>query len=131
MAELPSKILCDTNFLLVPLRFGVDIFYEVPEAVNDIVEFYVSSRVLDEISLLRKDAKPSFDKELLFAQKMAEKCKVLEDHSDNPVDDSLIQLAKKSGLIIGTTDSELRKKARELGVKVVFLRQRRYLVLDG
>ena len=131
MSELPSKILCDTNFLLVPLRFGVDIFYEAPNALNDIVEFYVSSRVLDEISLLRKDAKPSFDKELLFAQKMAEQCKVIEDPSDSLVDDSLIQLAKEHGLVIGTTDSELRKKAREQGVKVVYLRQRRYLVLDG
>ena len=128
---MPSKILCDTNFLLVPLRFGVDIFYEAPNALNDIVDFYVSSRVLDEISLLRKDAKPSFDKELLFAQKMAEQCKVIEDHSDSLVDDSLIQLAKKHGFAIGTTDSELRKKAREQGVKVVYLRQRRYLVLDG
>jgi rRNA-processing protein FCF1 len=131
VAELPSKILCDTNFLLVPLRFGVDIFYEAPEALNDLVEFYVSSRVLDEINLLKKDAKPSFDKELLFAQKMAEQCKVLEDHSENPVDDSLVQLAKKHGLVLGTTDSELRKKAREQCVKVVYLRQRRYLVLDG
>ncbi len=131
MAELPSKILCDTNFLLVPLRFGVDIFYEVPEALNDIVEFYVSSRVLDEINLLRRDAKPSFDKELLFALKMAEKCMVLEDHSENLVDDSLIQLAKDHDLVLGTTDSELRRKARDKGVKVVYLRQRRYLILDG
>ena len=131
MAELPTKILCDTNFLLIPLRFGVDVFNETDDALNDIAEFYVSSRVLDEINLLRLDAKPSLDKELLFALKMAEQCKVIQDESPLLVDDSLIELAKKHDMAIGTIDSELRKKARDEGVKVVFLRQRRYLVLDG
>lgn len=131
MAELPTKILCDTNFLLIPLRFGVDVFAETDDVLNDISEFYVSSRVVDEIKLLRQDAKPSFDKELLFALKMTEKCAVIEDDSDLVVDDSLIELAKRHGMVIGTTDSELRKRARGEGVKVIYLRQRRYLVLDG
>ena len=131
MADLPSKILCDTNFLLIPLRFGVDVFTETDNALNDITEFYVSSRVLDEIKLLKQSAKPSFEKELLFALKMAEQCVVVQDDSTALVDESLINLAEKHGFIIGTTDSELRQFARMRGVKVVYLRQRRYLVLDG
>jgi rRNA-processing protein FCF1 len=131
VAKLPTKILCDTNFLLIPLRFGVDVFNAADDALNDIVEFYVSSRVLDEINLLRKDAKPSLDKELLFALKMTEQCTVIMDGSVLLVDDSLIELAKEHDMVIGTTDSELRKKARAEGVKVIYLRQRRYLVLDG
>ena len=90
MADLPTKILCDTNFLLIPLRFGVDVFTEADEVLNDLTEFYVSSRVLDEINLLRKKAKPSLDKELLFALKMTEQCVLIEDESEIKVDDSLI-----------------------------------------
>ena len=131
MDKLPTKILCDTNFLLIPLRFGVDIFSESDNALNDICSFYISRRVLNEIKLLRRDAKPSLDKELLFALKMAEKCSIVEDYSETPVDDSLIQLAKEHNMTLGTTDAELRKKARAEGVKVVYLRQRRYLLLDG
>lgn len=131
MAELPTKILCDTNFLLIPIRFGVDVFNVTDNALNDITEFYVSSRVLDEINLLRRDAKPSLDKELLFALKMAKQCKVIDDHSMLLVDESLIKIAKELNMIIGTTDSDLRKRARDNGVKVVYLRQKRYLVLDG
>jgi hypothetical protein len=131
VAKLPSKILCDTNFLLIPLRFGVDVFNETDDAINDITEFYVSSRVIDEIKLLKKSAKPSFEKELLFALKMAELCTVIDDDSTGLVDDSLIELALEYDLIIGTSDSELRQKARAYGVKVVYLRQKRYLVLDG
>ena len=131
MADLPTKILCDTNFLLIPLRFGVDVFTESDEVLNDLTEFFVSSRVLDEIKLLREGAKPSLEKELLFALKMAEQCVLIEDASEIEVDDSLVQLAKENDMVLGTSDSELRKKARQEGVKVIYLRQRRYLVLDG
>ena len=131
MAKLPTKILCDTNFLLIPLRFGVDVFSETEEALNDLTKLYVSSRVIEEINLLRTDAKPSFEKELLFALKMIEQCVEIQDDSVTQVDASLIQLAKKNGMVLGTTDSELRKNAREEGVKVIYLRQKRYLVLDG
>jgi len=131
VAKLPTKILCDTNFLLIPLRFGVDVFSETEEALNDLTKLYVSSRVIEEINLLRTDAKPSFEKELLFALKMIEQCVEIQDDSVTQVDASLIQLAKKNGMVLGTTDSELRKNAREEGVKVIYLRQKRYLVLDG
>jgi rRNA-processing protein FCF1 len=129
--NLPTKILCDTNFLLLPLRFGVDVFNEVNDVLNDIVEFYVSSKVLNEINLLRKKAKPRLNKELLFALKMTEQCKIIQDDSKLLVDDSLVELAKKNFMVIGTTDSRLRKKARAEGIRVIYLRQKRYLVLEG
>ena len=131
MANLPTKILCDTNFLLLPIRFRVDVFNTVNEIVNDIVTFYVSSKVVEEIQLLKRDAKPSFKKELKFALEMVEKCEILEDKSELTVDDSLIHLAKKNYMVLGTTDSELRKKARKEKIKTIYLRQKRYLILDG
>jgi rRNA-processing protein FCF1 len=128
---MPTNILCDTNFLLVPLRFGVDIFQESQKTLNDVTTFYVSSRVLGEICILKKNAKPTFYKELLFAEKMAERCILIRDNSCLLVDDSLISLAQKKDMVLATTDSELRKKARSEGIKVLYLRQKRYLILDG
>jgi rRNA-processing protein FCF1 len=129
--KLPTKVLCDTNFLLIPIRFGVDILAETTEAVNDIVEFYVSSKVVEEIKLLIFNAKPGLERELRFALNMANRFKIIEDDSSLSVDDSLIQLAEKNNMILGTVDKELRKKAKKSGVKVVFLRQGRRLLLDG
>jgi rRNA-processing protein FCF1 len=128
---MPVKILCDTNFLLVPLRFGVDIFQESEKTLNDVTTFYVSSRVLDEIRILKKKAKPTFEKELMFAEKIAARCIFVNDNSCSLVDDSLISLSRKMGMVLATTDSMLRKKARLEGIKVLYLRQRRYLILDG
>ena len=131
MDKLPTKVLCDTNFLLIPIRFGVDILAETSEAVNDIVEFYVSSKVVEEINLLISNAKPGLERELRFALNMANRFRIIEDDSSLSVDDSLIRLAEKNNMILGTADKELRKKAKNSGVKVVFLRQSRRLLLDG
>jgi len=43
----------------------------------------------------------------------------------------LIQLASTRGLVLATADGELRRRARRRGVRVLYLRQRRYLELDG
>jgi len=128
---MPTRILVDTNFLLIPVRFKVDIFTGSADAVNDITEFYVSSRVLNEIQRLKERSKPSFVKELRLAETYAGQCTLIEDPSDGEVDDSLVSLASREGMVLGTTDSELRQKARNAGVKVIYLRQRNYLVLDG
>jgi len=129
--KMPTKLLVDTNFLLIPVRFKVDIFTESQNAVNDVVEFYVSSRVLDEIQILKDRSKGAFVRELKLAEKLAENCTVIKDDSRTRVDQSLIDLATREGMMIGTADSELRQNARKASVKVVYQRQKRYLVLDG
>lgn len=128
---MPTKLLVDTNFLLVPIRFKVDIFIESQNAVNDLVDFYVSTRVLDEIQILKKKSKNSFVKQLQLAEKLSENCAIIDDTSSTLVDQSLIDLAFKENMVLGTTDSELRQNARKAGVKVLYLRQKSHLVLDG
>lgn len=129
--KMPTKLLVDTNFLLVPVRFKLDVFEETPKAVNDIVEFYVSSRVLDEIKILKERSKGNFVRQLKLAEKLAENCKVIDDNSRTRVDQSLIDLAIEHEMVLGTTDAELRQNARKAGVKVVYMRQKSHLVLDG
>ena len=60
VAELPTKVLLDTNFLLVPIRFGVDIFTEAERALNQLVELTVSTGVLREMEALKEEAGPKF-----------------------------------------------------------------------
>jgi len=133
VADLPPKILFDTNFLLIPLRFGVDIFEEAERVLNLPPEYYVTRSVLKEIAQLKQGAGPSFAKELSFAEKIAERCGVLdvEVEDGETVDESILRTASEKRFIVGTTDSELRKRLREAGVKVLVLRQRRYLELMG
>jgi len=130
---LPPKILFDTNFLMIPLRFGVDVFEEAERALNHLPEYYVTRSVLREIEILKQGASPSFAKELSFAEKLAERCNVLdvEVEDEETVDESILRIAVEKNLIVGTTDADLKRRLRGAGVKVLVLRQKRYLELVG
>jgi uncharacterized protein len=131
--ELRAKVLLDTNFLLVPIRFGVDILAEAERVLNQLVELTVSTGVLGELEALKEGAGPRFKKDLGFALSLASKCTIVEYEplDGETVDDSLVKLAIIGGYVVATTDSELRRRLRSSGVKVLYLRQRRYLELDG
>jgi len=133
VADLPPKILFDTNFLMIPIRFGVDVFEEAEHALNHLPEYYVTRSVLREIEILKQGASPSFAKELSFAEKLAERCNVLdvEVEDEETVDESILRIAVEKNLIVGTTDADLKRRLRGAGVKVLVLRQKRYLELVG
>jgi rRNA-processing protein FCF1 len=133
VADLPATVLFDTNFLLVPIRFGVDIFTESERALNQLVEPAVTSGVLRELEHLRRGAAPGFVRELEFASSLASRCRVIEldPLEGETVDDSLVRLASAGGYVVATTDAELKRRLRRAGVKVLMLRQRRYLQLVG
>jgi rRNA-processing protein FCF1 len=130
---LPVTVLLDTNFLLVPIRFGVDVFAEAERVLNQLVDFAVTPNVLGEVERLRSEAQPGFRSELDFALKVASRCKVIdaEPEEGETVDDSIVRLAASRGYVVATTDAELRRRLREVGVKVLILRQKRYLQLMG
>lgn len=129
---MPVKVLVDTNFLLIPIRFGVDIFTEAERALNQLVELTVSTGVLRELESLKEEARPRFRRELDFALALASRCVVVEDEPQEgeTVDDSLIRLASAEGYVVATTDSELRRRLRSRGLRVVYMRQRRYLEVE-
>lgn len=130
---MPVTVLLDTNFLLVPIRFGVDVFAEAERVLNQLVDFAVTPNVLGEVERLRSEAQPGFRSELDFALKVASRCKVIdaEPEEGETVDDSIVRLAASRGYVVATTDAELRRRLREVGVKVLILRQKRYLQLMG
>ena len=133
VTKLPVKVIFDTNFLLIPIRFGVDIFTEAERVLETIVEFYVTETVLNEIVILKGKSKPSFIRELEFAERLAQQCSILNVGivPRETVDYSLIRVAKNDDYIIATTDTALRRKLREANVRVLYLRQEQFLELDG
>jgi rRNA-processing protein FCF1 len=130
---LSQTIIFDTNFLLIPLRFGLDIFEEAEKAVNTKLIFAVTPQILEEIEKLKSNASLSFMKELRFLDKLLEKCVVLDEliYPNEKVDNSLVRIALEKDFIVATTDSELKKKLRKNNVDVIILRQKSYLELIG
>ncbi len=128
-----AGVLLDSNFLFIPLKFGVDIFDELRGLLGENIKYLVTRPVLTELDLLRRGAKPGFLKEIGFARKMAEKCDVFEDSltTGETVDRSLVRIAFEQGFYVATNDGELRKALKKEGVSIVFLRQRAFLEVEG
>ncbi|RLI07148.1 nucleotide-binding protein, partial [Candidatus Bathyarchaeota archaeon] len=128
-----TTVILDSNFLFIPLRFGVDIFEELQRLVGGLVRCVVPSPVVEEMRRLRRDAKPSLRKEINFALTLAERCEKVEVpvEAGEAVDDALIRLAKRWRCPVATNDTELRRRLRAEGIPVIYLRQRAYLEADG
>jgi rRNA-processing protein FCF1 len=126
-------VILDSNFLFIPLRFGVDIFEELRRILGRNVICIVTTPIIDELRLLRTDAKPSFIKEVDYALGFVDRCEVMEASLDpcETVDDSIVRVASDGPFIVAMNDAELRRRLRKAGISVVFLRQRSHLELEG
>jgi hypothetical protein len=132
----PRKVLTvvlDTNFLLIPIRFGVDVRAELGRVVEASFVLTVTPAVLEELRRLEDKVKASEAKDIRFALDFASQMKVIDDilAEGEEVDDQLLRLAVERGYIVATTDGGLRRRLRDKGLPVVFLRQTRHLAIEG
>ena len=128
----PAVIL-DSNFLFIPYRFGVDIFDELERLLGVPLRCLVPQCVIDELQSLDNDASPGFSKEIRFALKIIERCKIVDINpaEGEAVEDHHLRIAVQTVYPVATNDSELRKRLKNEKVSVIYLRQRAYLMLDG
>jgi hypothetical protein len=142
-----KRVIVDTNALLIPGEFGVDIFLELERL--GYVRVIVPKMVLDELDGLRSRLK---GKEKMAAevahslvlkyaslQKHASlRCKVTideeaggEGEEERSIDDMIAELALKKKAAVLTNDEDLRKKLSKIGIMVVYLRGRNRLKESG
>lgn len=126
-------VLLDSNFLFIPLQFGVDIFEELQRLLGGLVRCVVPSPVVEELQLIRQEANPKLKREINFALSLAERCETAEERVEagETVDDALVRLARRWRCPVATNDTELRRRLRAEGVPVIYLRQRAYLEVEG
>jgi rRNA-processing protein FCF1 len=119
------KVVLDTNALMVPEQFGVDIFSELLRL--GYVEWQVPAAVLGELRSLAKIADKGRDKiAARVALGLAEGCSTVgEDNFD--ADQAIVDLAMKTGAAVFTNDKALKKRLFSKGITVVYLRQGQYL----
>ena len=126
---MKAKILLDTNFILIPAKFRVDIYAEIGRIMDTPYEIYVLDKSLDELESIietqkgKEKAAARLGKAILKAKKP----KTLKTTSKDYVDNIILGL---DGYIVATLDHDLRAKLKKRGVRTIVLRQKRYLVLD-
>jgi rRNA-processing protein FCF1 len=128
-------VVVDTNFMTIPAQFNVDIFAEAERVLERRFEFVVLPSVANEIEARAREAKGGSNRiAFRIAKDMTSRCRAVETEksiSELPVDDQLLEYAIRVQGVLATNDKELRYRARERGVPVLFLRGRKQLNVEG
>jgi len=112
------KIILDTNFLMIPEQFKVDIFSEIRRICDFDYELCVLEATIREL----EDIKGKLALELVKAKNI----RVIE--GEGYADDLLVEEARK-GSIIATQDIGLKRRLKEIKAKIIVLRQKSHLAL--
>jgi rRNA-processing protein FCF1 len=127
------KVVFDSSFLFIPSQFQLDIFEELTNLLNQRFDPILLSPTQEELQKLAEVGSPKTRKQALLALKLAEKCRIVyvEKGSKETHDDVIVRVAVEWECPAATNDRELRKRLRNLGAPVIFLRQKHRLELEG
>ncbi|MFW9768112.1 MAG: PIN domain-containing protein [Candidatus Thorarchaeota archaeon] len=131
---MPLLVIMDTNFLIVPAQFGVDVFSEAERVLERSLDFVLLDSVVEEIKSNLETASRTEARMFRVALDLVERCtlvSVAEMSKSAPVDDQLLEYTKSVKGVLATNDRELRERASSQGIPVLFLRGKKYLELEG
>ncbi len=118
-------VILDTNFLMIPEIHGVDIFSEIDRVIDKKYELIVPVVVIEELKHLKREGTSIERKAAQIGLELAKKAKRIE--SKKTADEEIIRLAKKKKSVVGTNDKKLKKRLEEMGISVIYLRQKSHL----
>ena len=138
------KVIVDTNALLIPGTFGIDIYEELEDM--GYLEIIIPESVMEELNALRNSesekgrtkraAQIGYQLVLQHLQLANSRSRVVIERKggdtdrDRDTDSEIIRMAKMQDAAVLTSDAELRRRLHQEGLSTVFLRGRNRLVAD-
>jgi hypothetical protein len=117
------KVIIDTNGLMIPVQFGVDIFAELRRLGYN--EFIIPSPVPEELRILIRRYSGEQKAASKVALSLCERCTVVE--KQGIADDAIVELASELGLPVLTNDTGLQNRLKMNNIPVIRLRQKNRL----
>ncbi|MBS3119430.1 nucleotide-binding protein [Candidatus Woesearchaeota archaeon] len=131
---MKTRIILDTNFLLIPGSLKVDIFSEIDRICDFSYELHVLKESEDELERIMSRQKGKHREAARLAKQLI-KAKHLKTLALNQkagpskgADQLLLESAARD-TIIATQDKALRQSILRKGFRVIMLRQKKYLQL--
>ena len=125
-----KEVVIDTNFFMVPFQFNVDIINELEKLLPS-YRLTTPSFVINELKGLKRNTKGKTRLNANLALKLANSSKVeIKDISlleNETVDDALLRVSE----VLATNDIELKNRAKDKGITVAYLRQKKYIAVEG
>ncbi|MEF8833009.1 MAG: DUF120 domain-containing protein [Candidatus Thermoplasmatota archaeon] len=113
-----TRVILDTNILLMPFQFSLNLDQEIRRLVGN-AQVFVPSSVVDELKALDQKA----------PLELSEKYRKIEVEKDG--DEGVLEAARKLDGVVVTNDKELKERALKQNNPVAFLRSRSHLELIG
>ncbi len=127
MSEL--QVILDTNFLMLPGIFGLDIFSELDRVLEQRYKLVVPSPVAEELKKIAAAGDPKDRSAARLAMEMLPRAETVE--SSLSADDAIMELAQRGECAVGTNDAELRRRLKDSEIPVIYLRQKSHLAING
>ncbi|MHA1268857.1 MAG: type II toxin-antitoxin system VapC family toxin [Candidatus Helarchaeota archaeon] len=123
------NILLDTNFLLIPFQFKVNLKTKFDELIDRKYNLIILNEIYDELVRISKKAKGKRKIEIQAAltyYKSKEKKTILNRLENESVDDLLLRIAKENNYIVATNDKLLKRRLKKSGINFIYLCQKAY-----
>ena len=117
------KVIIDTNALLYCFKYKINIESELTGLIGS-HNLLILKCVYNELKNLagkKSEAKSSLN--------WIKKFQITE--TEGKGDDCILETAKKMNTMVITNDTELKKRLKTEQIKVIYIRKKAYLVLDG
>lgn len=141
-----KKIILDTNILLLPGQFMVDIFTQIEQLMDEPFVLVILQKSLNELNKIAqkktKDAQaarlalalinaklaenPTFWEKIIGLTPHKKEKKIQVIKTKEYVDDAIIKLADTQ-TIVATLDSQLKKRLRQKNIKTITLKNKKQL----
>ena len=123
------KVLLDTNALMIPVQFGIDLFGNLREILGSFEPVTVPGVVSELKGISRGRGTDSAAARVGLM--IAEQCTLVDTdvRRDLDADEQIVQYAAATGSVVVTNDQELRKTLHRRGVDVISMRNRKQMQL--
>lgn len=128
-----KRIILDTNFLLIPIQFKVDIFSEIQRICDFNYKIVLLEKSLDELRNIQRTVKKKDKLAIKIALSLIQSHKIETIRMGTKqelVDDCLVKYTDKDTDVVATQDINLKRRLRKKQIPLITLRQKKYLVLQ-
>ena len=128
-----KKIILDTNFLMIPLQFKVDVFSEIDRICDFKYELVTIPEVVEELTRLSEKGSGKNHRAARAALELIKKHGVAEKKYRKifkTADEAILNIADENS-IVATQDRILRKKLKQKKIRLIILRQKKHLKFLG
>lgn len=125
------KILLDTNFLLIPAQFNVDIFSEIERIADFPYRICILKQTIDELKKIIKEQKGKHRNAAKLALQLIKQkdLNTIKNSSKDSVDDIILDIVNPE-YIVATQDKELKDRLKRKKIRIITLRAKKYLVMN-